>query len=216
MKNLTTTSYAILGLLTIQPWTAYGLAKQMERSLRFVWPRAESKLYEEPRNLVAHGYASAERGYDGRRPRTVYSITQQGREAFRRWLEEPGEGPVLEFEGLLKVLFADAGNRAALLRTIRHVQDEAEERLEVGAMLAREYLERRGPYPQRLHVNALVWTFLWEQAAAWLRWARWAEEEVVSWPDVSPSSDTLERALGTFRRVLEPEDRAREGREGSI
>ena len=44
--RLTTTSYAILGLLAIKPWTTYELAQQMDRSLRRIWPRAKSKLYE--------------------------------------------------------------------------------------------------------------------------------------------------------------------------
>jgi hypothetical protein len=42
VRELTTTSYAILGLLAIRPWSTYELARQMQRDLRFVWPRAES------------------------------------------------------------------------------------------------------------------------------------------------------------------------------
>ena len=43
---LTPTSYAILGLLAIKPWTTYELAKQMDRTLNRFWPRARSKLYD--------------------------------------------------------------------------------------------------------------------------------------------------------------------------
>src|ERR671938_339368 len=53
-RGLTTTSYAILGLLAIQPWSTYELAQQMDRSLGRMWPRAQSKIYEEPKKLVAH------------------------------------------------------------------------------------------------------------------------------------------------------------------
>ena len=45
--DLTPTSYAILGLLAIKPWTTYELAQQMGRALSQFWPCAESKLYEE-------------------------------------------------------------------------------------------------------------------------------------------------------------------------
>ena len=48
LPSLTTTSYAVLGLLCVQPWTAYDLAQQMTRSTSFVWPRATSGLYNEP------------------------------------------------------------------------------------------------------------------------------------------------------------------------
>src|SRR5690606_29940480 len=57
LPTLTTTSYAILGLLAIRPWTTHELVRQVDRSLRRIWPRAQSKLYEEPKKLVAHGYA---------------------------------------------------------------------------------------------------------------------------------------------------------------
>ena len=43
----------------IKPWTTYELIQQVERTLRRVWPRAQSKLYEEPKKLVAHGFATA-------------------------------------------------------------------------------------------------------------------------------------------------------------
>ena len=33
------------------------------------------------------------------------------------------------------------------------------------------------------------------------RWARWAEEEVASWPDTT-ASDDLHRTLAVFRRAL--------------
>src|SRR5688572_20716249 len=78
---LTTTSYAILGLLALKPWTTYELAQQMQRALGQFWPRAESKLYEEPKKLVAHGFARSSSEMVGKRPRTVYSITPKGRRA---------------------------------------------------------------------------------------------------------------------------------------
>lgn len=62
---LTTTSYAILGLLSVRPWSTYELAQQMDRSLGRIWPRAQSKLYEEPKKLVRLGLAEATKGRSG-------------------------------------------------------------------------------------------------------------------------------------------------------
>ena len=55
----TTTSYAVLGLLSVRTWTTYELAKQVRRRLHWFWPRAERKLYDEPKRLVAAGLATA-------------------------------------------------------------------------------------------------------------------------------------------------------------
>src|SRR5436309_13332803 len=108
---LTTTSYAVLGLLSIKPWSSYELTQQMDRSLGRFWPRAVSKLYEEPKKLVSHGLARASTQRNGQRTRTVYTITLKGRRALAAWLQQPGDGPVLEFEQLLKVFFAENGTK---------------------------------------------------------------------------------------------------------
>lgn len=68
----------------------------MDRSLGRLWPRAQSKLYEEPKKLVEQGLAEARSEPVGQRPRTVYAITPEGRRALAAWLREPGTGPVLE------------------------------------------------------------------------------------------------------------------------
>src|SRR6266404_7463137 len=117
-RPMTTTSYAILGLLAIKPWTTHELVQQVDRSLRRIWPRAQSKLYEEPKKLVAHGYATAADDSVGRRRRTRYTITAKGRRALAAWLRQPGEGPVLEFEQLLKVSFSDGGTKADVVANL--------------------------------------------------------------------------------------------------
>src|SRR4249920_809741 len=117
-KPLTTTSYAILGLLRLRSWTSYELAKQVQRSLGWFWPRAERKLYDEPKRLVAAGLATSVNEMTGARPRTVYTISDDGRAALRRWLGEPAAPPTLEFEGLVKVFFSDGGSLEQLRATL--------------------------------------------------------------------------------------------------
>ncbi len=183
MRKPTTTTYLILGLLALRRWSTYELAQQMQRSIRYFWPRAESHIYEEPKKLVANGFATATREYAGKRPRTVYAITEEGRDALRAWLAEPGRGPLVEFEGLVKALFAEQAGKAELLATLAAVRADAERTRLHHAELAAELAETGGPFPERLHVNALVLAFLWEHSEAVLRWLSWAEQEVASWPD---------------------------------
>lgn len=183
MQKLTTTSYVILGLLALRRWSTYELAQQMKRSIHYYWPRVESHIYEEPKKLVAHGLATATREYAGRRPRTVYAITDDGRKALQTWLAEPGRGPLVEFEGLVKVLFAEQAGKDELLATLASIRTEAERTRQHHAELAADLSETGGPFPDRLHVNALVFKFMWDHAEMLLRWVTWAEEEVARWPD---------------------------------
>ena len=50
------TGYAVLGLLSLRPWTTYELAQQVRRSLHWFWTRAERRIYEEPKRLVENGW----------------------------------------------------------------------------------------------------------------------------------------------------------------
>jgi DNA-binding PadR family transcriptional regulator len=183
LPKLTTTSYVILGHLALRDWSTYELAQQMKRSTRHFWPRAQSKIYEEPKKLAAHGLARATREYTGRRPRTIYAITPKGRTALRRWLDEPTQLPVVEFDAAVKVQFAEQGTKAQLLATLRSVREQAERTRAEHAALAADLLLPTTRFPDRRHVNELVMRFMWEQTETVIRWADWAEEQVAGWPE---------------------------------
>ena len=125
MAELTTTSYAILGLLNIKPWSAYELTQQAQRSLRYAWPKSESHLYAEPKRLVRLGFARVTETPAGPvRTRQVYRITAAGRRALKRWLESEPAPPQLEFEAVLRLFYADATDKDAVLSTLAHTQDD--------------------------------------------------------------------------------------------
>lgn len=190
---MTTTSYAILGLLAVKPWTTHELVQQVDRSMRRIWPRAQSKLYEEPKKLVAHGFARATDDSVGRRRRTRYTITAKGRRALAVWLQEPGDGPVMEFEQLLKISFSDSGTKADILANLNAARSWVLAQNEENLATARAYLEGRGLFPQRAALNQLGGRFLTEFYATVARWVEWASDIVEDWPD-----DVLEAPFNTI------------------
>ena len=195
----TTTGVALLGLLGLRTWTTYELAKQVQRSLSWFWPRAERKLYDEPKRLVAAGLATSTQEATGKRPRTVYATTPAGREALRAWLDEPPAPRTSEFEGMVKVFFADAGSLDQLLGTLDRIADEARERLDEVAALAREW-QGDPAFPGRAHLGALGLELQHRQEEAVLGWATWAREQVATWSstgDPGPwDPDEVFRRLG--------------------
>ncbi|MEP6638234.1 MAG: helix-turn-helix transcriptional regulator [Chloroflexota bacterium] len=212
-RRSSATSYAILGLLAIKPWSTYELTKQMRRALAHVWPRAESNLYKEPPRLVQAGLATAQHTVVGRRPRTVYSITPQGRADLIAWLGRPAAPTVLESEALLKVLFGNMSQPEVLMGHLRAFADEAEATDEPWREIAREYIGGIGPFPERLHVNALFWVLLDRWARLRADWARWALAEVETWPDSDGPRDRT-KIIETLRKALD-DDRAFPPRPGS-
>lgn len=200
--RLTPTSYAILGLLAIQPWSTYELTKLMRRALLAVWPRAESHLYREPQRLVEAGLATATRVDVGKRRRTEYAITAAGRRALEEWLATPASPTVLESEAALKVLFGNYTSLDVLQQRLEEFAEEAEASDEPWRAIARDYLEGTGAFPERIHVNLLYWVLLDRWARLRADWARWAASIVATWPDATGPDDRqetlalLEAALG--------------------
>jgi len=206
--RLTTTTYGVLGLLAVRPHSTYELAKAMDRSVGRIWPRAKSKLFEEPKKLVQHGYATAKADAVGRRPRTVYTITRAGRRALAAWLAEPGEGPALEFEGLVKLIFADHGTRDAALASLARARQWAVEQ-NVGNIEAGEKFlaAEDGLYAARGATTLLLGAFLTDFYKLVADWADWATDEVEGWPkDISSHRISPDRTREVLERARWTED----------
>ena len=198
--GLTTTSYAVLGLLALRDWSTYELAKQMARSMRLWWPRAESRVYEEPKRLLRLGLVTATDEGVGDRPRTVYSITTAGRNALEAWLDEPAKLFRLEFEGMLKVFFADQGTLPQLHARIDDIAESARAELERGLAFDDEYLATGGPFPERLHLIELVTDLHLRFLEATLSWTEDARARTEAWRS-TVDGDDARPAIAARRRT---------------
>lgn len=181
-SRLTTSSYAVLGLLAIRPWAGYELTQQASRSLRFAWPKSERLLYAEPKKLVEHGLAAAHQESVGQRNRTVYTITDAGRTALQGWMSTSPEPPVLEAESLVRLLFAENGSVDDLVAALDHMAADAAEKYEQVATINAAYLDGAHPFPQRTHLSVLFATFQLELFDLIVRWVEFAKAEIATWP----------------------------------
>lgn len=187
----------MLGLLALRPWSGYELAQQARRSLRFAWPKSESHLYAEPKKLVALGLAAVRTEPAGRRTRQVYRITAAGRRAVKAWLATEPAPAEFEAEAMLRLLFADLGDRDQLLAALRALANQTREVYEEGLTIVDGYQRGQVPFPDRLHLSALFASFQFEYYRLILRWAEFAEAEVASWP----RTDGLGVTPGTARII---------------
>jgi PadR family transcriptional regulator, regulatory protein AphA len=206
-EGLSTTSYAVLGLLSLRSWTGYELAQQGRRSLRFCWPKEDSVLYEEPRRLVARGLASAVRERNGGRSRNRYEITDQGRQALREWLAEPSRPPRIELEPCLRVLFADQGDHEDALRAIAVLRSWAQDHIDSENELVRQYQAGEAPFPDRLHISALGARFISDLFHTITEFADFAEAEIKTWPRTDRLGLTP-RSKEILDELVQREDRA--------
>jgi PadR family transcriptional regulator, regulatory protein AphA len=209
MKPLGTTAYAILGLIAVQEGSAYELVKRMDSNYRFFWPRAQSHFYTEAKPLVARRLAAAANEATGKRPRTVYRITDAGRAALAAWLQTPASPPAAEIEGLLRVAYADFGTKEQLLAQVRAIGEHARAVLDVGDGIARAYAQGAVELPKRAHTAHLLWQFLRLQHEAHVHWAEWAEGEVAAWSSTRPGRAALDQATKFFAEAVRHANRGR-------
>ena len=205
-RPLSTTHHALLCLLSLRPWSAYALVGQMRRSLDLIWPRAQSNLYADLKRLADEGLVIRTFTRTGRRPRTEYALDPSGEQYLRAWLETPGAAPVFECEALVKLAYVGADAQAAALRQIDVLAQHAQDRLALGRNVATQYLEADTAAP-RLHINAVMWRFLWEQHQAIARWAEWADEEVRRWPTTDDTPALRARGRELFAQAVSELDR---------
>lgn len=109
--SLTTTSYLVLGLVSLtEPVTSYGLKQLVSRSVGYFWPFPHSQLYAEPARLAAAGLLGESIESTGRR-RREYRLTEAGRVALRQWLAEPTTAETeIRDTGILKLFFGSASS----------------------------------------------------------------------------------------------------------
>jgi hypothetical protein len=117
----------------------------------------------------------------GARPRNVYAVTPAGRRALRQWLGEPPAAPTLEFEGMVKVFFADGGSLAQLRTTLQAIADTSDGR--VRELEAKVGENERGDvaFPERLPLNTIGLRFHLDHERVIGSWARWALEQTANW-----------------------------------
>jgi PadR family transcriptional regulator, regulatory protein AphA len=217
-KRTATTGNALLGLLALRPsWAIYELTQQLRRNMRWFWPRVESRIYDEAKNLVRLGLATAETSNLGGRRRTVYAITDRGRDRVRTWLSTPPNETALESEPLLRVMLMDLGPPDAALKAIDEVEATARAMLEIARTVGREYLDGIAPFQDQVHARAIVFDFLTSHALMLLGWCSRARMALAAYGKGPRERDraaiaAIQRALARFEREpIKAQSRRRSG-----
>ena len=180
--RMTTSSYAVLAILDLQPWAGYELTNQAQRSLRYAWPKSERLLYSEPKKLVELGFATTFKEETGGRSRNVYEITEAGRAALEEWTTTKTRPPRFEVEALLRLLFADNGSIEDLRKVLDELEADIAEPHQAIVELMGSYFEGSHPFPERTHLSVLLATFQIEMFKSIERWVEFARAEIDQWP----------------------------------
>ncbi len=165
--RLSTTEYAVLGMLFRGEHSGYELKKIAEVGVGYVWTAAKSHVYAVLPGLVRGGYASSRRITQASRPdKQLYRITKKGTAAFREWLEEPVEKRGARNPFLLKLFFGDQMSREALVGHVERRRAEA-----VAELAEYREIEQRIKGVEENYFGYVTLRWGLAQTRAWIRWA---------------------------------------------
>ena len=109
----------ILGMLSLQPMSVYELKKNMEKSTSLFYNTSIGSIHPACQKLLAAGSVSSHTESEGKRSKTIYTITDSGRDAYLEWIHSPLSIGKIKDELLLRIFFfadADSDKRSELLK----------------------------------------------------------------------------------------------------
>lgn len=107
MPKENTTRYIILGLLSHEPMSGYDIKKRVDIILSHFWNVGFGQIYPTLAAMVREGLVLKTAAEAAKGPQKyLYNATDAGRQALRRWLEEPAQKEYTKYEILLKLYFS--------------------------------------------------------------------------------------------------------------
>jgi DNA-binding PadR family transcriptional regulator len=124
-RRSSSTTEALLGLLTIEPMSGYDLGQMVRESIGHFWNESYGQIYPSLKQLAADGFVRCKTERQRGKPdRKVYSITKKGQARLARWLAVPPQPEIPRNEMLLKLFF---GAQAPAEILIGYVEAMAEQ-----------------------------------------------------------------------------------------
>ncbi len=172
----TPTGRVILGMLAFGVNTGYDIKQFVDKSTRHFWAASYGQIYPELKRLEEAGLITGREEPTGSRPRTVYELTETGRQALNRWLSST-EMPLYELrdEGMLKLFFSDSMPERRI-ENIRQMRERHE--LKLAQLKAIESHAAQGPVGPRLTLELGIGLTQY-----FIAWCEQAERRLVDDPE---------------------------------
>ena len=163
----------ILGLLSHESLTGYDIKKRIDGAIRFFWKGSYGSIYPalaamETEGLVTRAAETDSDGGSGGREKTAYAITDNGRQALLRWLNDGKASNDMKYETLLKLFFGGSADIATSIDNIRRFEAEIRDELRL-LHVYKDNLSGAIGDKEHLHYYLTV-TFGIETYEAYLRW----------------------------------------------
>lgn len=123
--------YLILGLLILSPMTGYELQQFIKKNLALICSHSAGSVQTALSKLEREGKVAASEFVEGKRRKKRFSITDEGREAFSRWVAKPMQADRVKNMELSRLFFGGLARPEERLAAIRDYICQMEETREV-------------------------------------------------------------------------------------
>ncbi|MBI5964245.1 MAG: PadR family transcriptional regulator [Chloroflexi bacterium] len=124
--------HAILGFLSLAPFSGYDLKKAFDNSVQHFWPANQSQIYRTLAELDEQGFVEKEIiEREERLDMKIYNITETGRAELHQWLSTPLPEHDTREPFLIQVYFGGKLSDGEILNLLHRKLKEIEERLSV-------------------------------------------------------------------------------------
>jgi DNA-binding PadR family transcriptional regulator len=175
--------FGLLGLLEYSSNTGYDLTKLFEKSINNFWHAQSSQIYRELNRMEEKGWVSSESIIQQGKPnKRLYSITEEGRKAFREWMNTPAKMIVGNPHNLLLMyIMFGASAPEATLRRLKGVRGAININLDGKAKEVQDFIDNYKTTVPGGEERSIYWQMAQEygitQAKATVQWAEeWIEK----------------------------------------
>lgn len=179
MANIKKMDFVILGLLSHEPLTGYEIKKRIDSTLHFFWSGSFGSIYPTLNQLEKDGKVTKENVSTNGREKISYSITEDGVDSLKRWLEKPTEKDELRYETLLKLFFGNATGLDEAKAHIERFEEKCKGELAVLDMFAKN-LQQALDDDTHKHYFLTV-RFGIKTYESYLEWCSEAKEQIEEW-----------------------------------
>jgi PadR family transcriptional regulator, regulatory protein AphA len=181
--KLTTLGGAILSLLMRCPMSGYDISLQLRSPVSYYWQAKHSQIYPELSRLSEEGYVTyTVVGQQDRPDKKVYSVTEEGREAFTRWWASPVKTSPSRDELVLRAFSLWQADSGVALRLFREEEARHLRQLEeYEAIRARMEAEASGKLNDLTSKDFSDYVTLMRGIGyeeEYGRWCRWVIEQI--------------------------------------
>ncbi len=175
MNNIKDFDISIMGFLLENPIHGYQLHKQISEltDIGAIWRIKIANLYAILKKLEHAGYIQAKITQDGNRPaRNKYYLTENGREIFLGWVNDPvSKGRDFRIIFLIKLFYAiKSGKNTAI--------DLINSQKEICRSWLNEWSSEKPIRKSHTEFTPFITRFRQTQVQAYLYWLDWCEQQI--------------------------------------